>query len=520
MRDNFCFLKILFISIFSFSIFTLIFQIPISKADTIFSNVLPADNSFTFGKDTDIFQTQINDDAFNSTSAVLHIKVDEPNSVWYNVSLNCYDQTSQWLCNNTVPGFGSLASDGKIFIYYFEASNSSNSINQSSNYHVTIDRSNPIITFISPTNNSYIGGIYGITISVVDVYSGVNAATVQFSIDNSTWTTLSYYNQNYVYTFDLTSYQTNSDIVLYFKSADNVGNTVYNFINETVDNVKPVITINFPNGIQTATESTPFNAVISDDLSGIDFSSVEAIIYNSTTYVFSLNCSGSILSVNCNSNISVPDGFYTINFTATDIAHNQAINQTDSLIDDTAPFVYLISPQNGATVSGAVNLSIDVVDLGVGIDKTLFWYEGAKSSTVTPMNCFGNKTFDTCNILLNTADAPNGNYVLQFLSNDTLNHKNQTQFTLFFQTNIGQPSGNIYQTTTQTNATQTSQSTSSQGTLSSQFPQILYQNYILVIAAVIIIFVIFILLFLLWPIKTTSNPVAENPESQTINLGI
>src|SRR5215471_15674896 len=73
----------------------------------------------------------------------------------------------------------------------------------------------------------------------------------------------------------------------------------------------------------------------------------------------------------------VPDGVHTISVTARDAAGNQQMSSTTIVVDNSLPTVSLISPANGAVVSGnAVTVSASASDT-VGIAGVQFQIDGA-----------------------------------------------------------------------------------------------------------------------------------------------
>jgi hypothetical protein len=459
---------IFLISAFLVSIFL---SISVSTATPYFFDIIPKNNSFTFGRDVDVFSVNISESNLNTSSVRLHIRVYESGSTLFNISLSCMNYTSsEWFCNSTVPGFGSLASDGKIFIYYFDASDLSSNYNSSENYFVTIDRSPPVILPSNFQNTSYISKNFKLIYSITDLYSGVNQSSIFSIVEylygnttwNSSWFKMPQEDSYYVISIDTSNFTNNGTIYVYTNASDILGNSNSTRYVLLVDDELPQITIDSPHFNQTLTETFNVNISLTDNYSGLDNSSIKL----GENPVDISNCVGSLKSLSCsydpNSRI-FSDGFLNLTFSVKDLANNTGQNSTLVLVDNNPPAITFVSPQAGSQVWGTTFVNASVVDAGVGVDSVNFWWQSVsnlnKRGNTTPM-AFQNGVYS---VSWNTGEVEDGNYILNVESVDKLNHSSNGSVRVVVDnfdhpvttttTNAGSSSGSSSQTTTTTSGT-------------------------------------------------------------------
>lgn len=84
---------------------------------------------------------------------------------------------------------------------------------------------------------------------------------------------------------------------------------------------------------------------------------------------------------------TVSDGAHTLKAIAYDEAGNQSTASVSVIVDNTAPTVSVISPANGAAVSGTVVVSVDASDVTSGIQRVEFYRDAdilLGQSTISP----------------------------------------------------------------------------------------------------------------------------------------
>jgi hypothetical protein len=81
------------------------------------------------------------------------------------------------------------------------------------------------------------------------------------------------------------------------------------------------------------------------------------------------------------------DGTYQFYVKAVDLAgNNGTFGFHDVYIDMTAPNLTVSTPANGSTVGGSVEVTVDTVDIGSGMDRVEFYIDGdlKYTSTLSP----------------------------------------------------------------------------------------------------------------------------------------
>ena len=386
-----------------------------------FSGVSPANNSYTFGKDSDIFSINISDVALNSSSAKFFIRVYELGSSWYSNTTPSCTFTTLWTCSASISGFGSLAADGKTFIYYWNASNTTGDTNSSENYFTVIDRSPPQINFVNPTNGSYTSRNQTIKINAIDLYSGINTSSVQYSFDNSTFLNTTYSSGFYfsITDWNTGTYSNNQSVTIYARAKDNITNENYSYINVTIDNEIPSLLINKPG--DTLNGSSNFEINVTDIYSGIENSTVKYTIGDQSGV---MSCTGTIYNFICTStfnSILIDDGSYNLTFSVSDKAGNTKQNSTSVMVDNNAPTISVTSPSDGSYVHGTVSISADVNDAGKGISTVKLTIDGSN----VEFSCSGTSSSKSCTYSWNTAAVAAGSHVIVVNSTDLLNHSSE-----------------------------------------------------------------------------------------------
>ena len=371
-----------------------------------FSNPLPTNGSYVFGRDTDLFSVNITDALLNTATAKFHIRVDDPTSIWANVSLSCSNSTlSSWNCNTTVSGLSALVKDGDTLLYYFDAYNTNNEYGSlasiSDPVKVIVDRSFPRISILSPNNNTYARGNITVVIDTSDKFSGVNSSAVKYSLDNVTFnytTTLSdgkYYSTS---PLDTATWTNNQTVRIHAIASDLVENKNYSSATIFIDNEKPTMSSLSPASNQVLTGTYVFYFNAEDAHSGLNHSTASFQLAGANN---SMNCFSSA----CNKSFdtkAVADGSHSLNFFIRDNATNIANSSVNIIIDNLPPSISITSPSGGQTVQGNILVAATVTDAGIGVKFVQFkWQQSSSSGNWVNMQCSGNSctyTFDTSSL--------------------------------------------------------------------------------------------------------------------------
>jgi hypothetical protein len=410
--------KISFLLIFS-CLFTLL-NINLVLSLPSFYDGKPTNNSFTYGKDSDLFSINITDPNLDSSSVVHHIRVNEIGRNWTNSPTSCTSIGSgNWYCyNNSVSGFGSLGGDGTNFMFYFDAKNTTGSSNSSENYFVTIDRSAPQIFNNSFSNNSYISGNFNFLFTITDAYSGVNVASAKSMYGNTTFnSTFQSFSSTTPYSIylDTRNFVNNSTYFIYVNVSDNIGNVNTTKFSVNIENELPTLSIVLPTTNSTMRGINYFQFTSTDSFSGINLNSA---IYTLDSNSYPISCTGTSSSATCTSPLvntsNFTDGFKTINFSITDNAGNTKWNATTFYIDNNAPSVSITYPSAGAAVRSSFPVVATVTDAGSGINLTQFRWENSSVGNWINMTCSGSN----CTGTLASTSMTDGNYTLKVNATD------------------------------------------------------------------------------------------------------
>jgi hypothetical protein len=397
-----------------------------------FSGISPLNNTYTFGRETDQFSVDITDDNLNTSSIALYMRVFEPGKDWSsNTTPSCSLIGSVSSCSASITGFGSLAPGGGKYILYWNASNTTGQSSVSENYFITVDRLPPQINFINPINDSYVNGNQTVKINVVDIYSGVNDSSVQYSFDNSTFLSTIYSAGAYLATttWNTGTYFNNQSVTIYATAKDKITNENQTYINVTIDNEAPTLLINKADNILSG--SSNFEVNVTDVYSGIESSTV---IYTIGSQSPLMSCTGTIHSFNCTSifnSASVSDGNQTLTFSASDKAGNIKQNVTSVIVDNSAPTISITSPSGGSYVHETVSISANINDAGKGINVTRLTIDGG----AVEFSCSGTTNSKSCTYSWNTATATEGNHVIVVNSTDLLGYSSEKTVSVYIDNN-------------------------------------------------------------------------------------
>ncbi len=431
------------------------------------SSPTPANSSYLFGKDTGVFSVLIVDSTLNTSTAKLHIRVEDPTSTWANVSLSCTNSSAtNYNCSSTVSGLSALVQDGDTLLFYFDAYNTNgqygNNGDATTPLRASVDRSGPKVTFSTPTNNSYAGGNATIFINALDTYSGVQNNSVKYSFDNSTFkdTTLasSLYKSNDLW--DTGTYSNNQSVTIYAKAKDKTDVENNTFITVLVDNEKPTISTSTPTPSEIIKGIHPFTFAAQDTYSGLNLDS-------GFFEIGSLNQSMTCAAGSCNNSFDtkrVSDGEYAVKFFIADKVGNRANYSVNIIIDNNPPTITITSPTSGSSVSGQVTVRATVTDSTTGVNTVQTrWETTGSSSEWKTMTCTA-----TCAATLDFSGLQPATYTIAVKAKDNLNNEATSSVSVVIS---GSSSSSSSSSSSGTNTSQTSGSSGNgSGTGSQNLP--------------------------------------------------
>ncbi len=238
--------------------------------------------------------------------------------------------------------------------------------NDTTSIWITIDNTNPTAVVNAPVNNEFVHNEVIIDITATDT----NLDKFQLYLSGTsvaTWTT----GGTHTYAWNTTAY-TDGTYKITLNVLDKAGNLATTEITVVVDNTVPLAEIREP-------EDQAF-------LKGI---------FNVTSWVYDINLDTAQLEVNGSvidtwnlnelhisawNTTAWTDGSYVIKLIVNDAALNVIEKIVTTTVDNTLPSVNVTSPEDGAELSGIVNINFTAED--DHIDK-VFLYIGDASFTVT-----------------------------------------------------------------------------------------------------------------------------------------
>ena len=192
------------------------------------------------------------------------------------------------------------------------------------------------------------------------------------------------------------------------------------------DTIAPVVSITSPANGATVSESVNFSASASDNVgvTRVEFyvDGAFRVSDSSSPYSYSLDTT------------ALPNATHTLLARAFDAAGNLGNSQISVIVDNfvsqgdtTPPTVSITSPANGATISGAVNFSMNATD-NVGIDRVELFVDGISLAI---------ERFLPYEVSLDTRALSNGAHILLARAFDAANNQSSSQINVTVSNNSG-----------------------------------------------------------------------------------
>lgn len=256
---------------------------------------------------------------------------------------------------------------------------------------VLYDLTAPTVAFDSPASSQLVRGTLHVVVDADDLFGngtpGCGVDSVALAVDSVPVGTLT----EAPYELDLATIGlTEGSHTLTAVATDGVGNVSTTSVAFVVDNTAPTVTITAPtaNAIVGGND-LPFTATASD-ANGITVVQMLAGTNapndtdGSVTYATPVT-SASVASVY--DTVPLPDGSLLLKVTARDAAGNEASAELTVVVDNTAPEKALVSPTDGATVTGVVPIVASASDpnltsLVIKVDGNVVGSTASSSLTV------------------------------------------------------------------------------------------------------------------------------------------
>ncbi|MBI4170502.1 MAG: hypothetical protein HY514_02320 [Candidatus Aenigmarchaeota archaeon] len=398
----------------------------IAHAAPVLFGQTPENNTYT-GKGIRTFTVNVTSPDLNLSSVLLFIISEnayQQKESWDNYTMQCTNAASNWTCTRTVSF--AIAGTDTIEFFYFEAKDNNGETGRlgtaTAPLRVTLDRNPPLISFVSPTNGSYVSNNITILVITSDSSSGVNASSAQYSFDNITWSNLT----NNAAVVNTTSYSHNQSLTIYARVSDNVNNSNSTSANITIDKELPKLAIIAPANNSFFTGLATFSVNASDDTSDINIQSVRFVLANQQ---FPLFCAGT-KNYTCTANIETSvyaDNKYNLTFLIEDSAGNAVNASVTIMLKNSRPTVKVLNT-NDALVKGIVTINASIANPDGAIANVTLQITKGSQTTLQAMSC--NINFTLCEYFWDTPKFSDGPHALTVIANSVLNYSVTDAITL------------------------------------------------------------------------------------------
>ncbi len=272
----------------------------------------------------------------------------------------------------------------------------------STSWQFLVEGGGPVIYNQQPGNNTWVNFAQPVIgAQYYDLGSGINTSSVYLIIDWINWTAFSTITSSSI-SFNPGWQMAEGDHNVSVSVADNWGYQNFSFWEFYIDTVQPTISLNSPANNSIIAPGPILNFSILDlNLIGVNFS---------------IN-SGSDIPLSAPYDLSTsgwPDGDYTIQINAVDIAQNSNFSWFFFNIDTTKPQILLNSPGNNSIVQSGTILDFDIMDPNL-VETNYSINGGSENPFFTP--------FD-----IPTAAWLDGDYIIQINAVDTVGYSNSAWY--------------------------------------------------------------------------------------------
>ncbi len=343
-----------------------------------------------------IFPTPSNN-SFLNTSVIINVSHTEPNpdkiELFVNGSLNQIRNYSGTYTNFTI-----VLGDG-IHNFSVRSNDTLGNVNLTDVRFITIDKINPNLSFLSPTNNSFLRSIL-VNISHIET----NSDKMQIFLDGLLNETRNYTGTYTNFTVFLGDGHHNITAVV----NDSAGNADTKKISLVVDNLLPIIGLQQPVN-KNYSINIPLNWIASDI-------NLDKVFFNLD------NTQNQTITTNVTFNAT--EGSHILNIFANDSAGNINSSSISFNVDLTLPEIFISDPKNNSKINKtSVDVNYTVKDSSLE-SCTLEW----KNQTLQTTN------ISTCqNLTLNMID---GIHTIKINANDTAGNQNSSSIILSIDTTI------------------------------------------------------------------------------------
>ncbi|MBI2134512.1 lamin tail domain-containing protein [Candidatus Woesearchaeota archaeon] len=308
-------------------------------------------------------------------------------------------------------------------------------------YNITVDNTNPSVSFVTISSGANVSGMLNITITSIDTTTGTKTVTLKNGANSSNIVSMSLLggnlnNNNWTYVIN-TSALSDGKSNFTINATDFVGNYNFSeFVEITIDNTAPIVSINSPSNNTNISGTFVINVTVTDAATAVN-----SVFFNITD-----GSSNIILSAgNNNANdwnashdsATLSDGSHNITVYATDFTGNLNKEKFLTVVsDNTNPTVFFIRPQNNTNVSGTINVTITASEGTAGV-KTVSLRNGTGGNLGSMSLLGGNINAGNWTLQFDTSILTDGNHNLTINATDFAGNSNNELFVTLTADNSG-----------------------------------------------------------------------------------
>ena len=233
--------------------------------------------------------------------------------------------------------------------------------NESEFVTLTIDNTQPTVSFVVPQNASSVTGTINLTMTATDANTGVETVAIQNNTGgnyvSTTFLEGSITAGNWTLQLDTTNLN-DGDNIFTVNTTDfaGVSNNLL-FLNLSVDNSGPSVTFNSPVSNANLSGTQSVNVTVTDAVTQVDNVSITLVNGSGIVFNFTIEQSGNNYNDSL-STASFSDGSYNISVFANDTVGKTTYSNQTITIDNTAPTVRIVSPTNNSFVNNGLQYVI------------------------------------------------------------------------------------------------------------------------------------------------------------------
>ncbi|MGY5860171.1 MAG: hypothetical protein RTU63_12445, partial [Candidatus Thorarchaeota archaeon] len=223
----------------------------------------------------------------------------------------------------------------------------------------TVDTVSPVITLVSPTNNSLQESSIGVTVTITDITLDRTLYYWDSAPTNNSWITAPY---------TTTIPLGDGSHTLHVYASDLVGRWSHEIYVFTLDTVAPIINL-----------VSPTNNSIQESSVDVTIAFTDTTLDSTLYYWDSAPSNSSWAMAPYTTTIPSGDGTHTLHVYANDLIGRWSHEFYVFTVDTTAPIITLVSPTNNSLHESSTGVTITITD--TTLDSTLYYWDSSPSNS-------------------------------------------------------------------------------------------------------------------------------------------